>query len=237
MNRRHAMLFRSTRAGYVLTRLAERFLMDFVFAGEDILINYIRDIDRDVVAFVRNNIRKNRTMLHESEAVLLYKLTRATEGIGGAIAELGVFEGGSARVLADAKGARSLHLFDSFEGLPPIGPQDSTFVRGEYRAAKSTVERVLEGATNVKFHVGQFSNTKNEVSDLRFSLVNIDVDLRDTTIEALDFFYPRVIRGGVLVCDDYTTSEGVRNVVDDFFRDKPEVPLPLVGKQCLIVKV
>lgn len=66
------------------------------------------------------------------EAYQIHNAVVATRDVPGALAEVGVFRGGTARVICEAKGERTLHLFDTFEGLPEPGTMDDQFREGEY---------------------------------------------------------------------------------------------------------
>ena len=69
-----------------------------------------------------------------------------------------------------------------------------------------------------------------------FSFVHMDVDLYESTKSCLDFFYPRMSRGGVIISHDYLGSIGVKTAFDEYFKDKPEPVLEVTDSQCLIVK-
>lgn len=58
----------------------------------------------------------------------------------------------------------------------------------------------------------------HEVEDKEFSLVHIDVDLHDPTLASLEFFWPRLNAGGMIVCDDYGSEAcpGAKKAMDDF---------------------
>jgi O-methyltransferase len=75
------------------------------------------------------------------------------------------------------------------------------------------------------------------MKDVRFSFVHLDVDLYKSTYEALDFFYPRMTAGGILISHDYVSSQGVTQSFADFFKDKPETPIELIGYQAMFVKL
>jgi hypothetical protein len=75
------------------------------------------------------------------------------------------------------------------------------------------------------------------MSNCRYSFVNLDVDLYESTFDSLDFFYPRLERGAILISHDYSTSAAVKKAFDDFFKLKPEPVIRLCGSQCLIVKL
>jgi hypothetical protein len=75
------------------------------------------------------------------------------------------------------------------------------------------------------------------VKDKVFSLVNLDVDCYESTKKSLEFFYPRMSRGGIIISHDYITAPGVKKAFDDFFEGKTEPVLETAGSQCLVVKV
>lgn len=56
-------------------------------------------------------------LLNHCEACQIISAVTATEKLGGHLAEVGVAYGASAKLIAKYAGARSLHLFDTFEGL------------------------------------------------------------------------------------------------------------------------
>ena len=63
------------------------------------------------------------------------------------------------------------------------------------------------------------------MGDKRFCFVSIDVDLYKTTMAAWEFFYPRMVKGGVIaIYDDYDypTCPGVTKATDEFLRNKLE---------------
>lgn len=54
-------------------------------------------------------------------------------------------------------------------------------------------------------------------------------------LDCLEFFYPRMSHGGIILSHDYT-FKGVKRAFDEFFKDKPEVVIKLFGSQCMVVK-
>lgn len=65
-------------------------------------------------------------LLGLNEAYSIYRTPEKTQKIPGEIAEVGVYKGGSAKIICEAKGEKSLHLFDTFEGIPEIDLIDSS---------------------------------------------------------------------------------------------------------------
>ncbi|HSI39147.1 MAG TPA: TylF/MycF/NovP-related O-methyltransferase [Xanthobacteraceae bacterium] len=177
----------------------------------------------------------------------LQSCIRSLEQIPGAVGECGVREGKSALFMMEAsENRRDFYLFDSFEGLSdPIPLKDSirsAFRKGdkhrrfavEYEAVRSRLEK------NPRFHVlkGWIPERFGEVSNKTFCLAHIDVDLYQPTLDSLNYFYPRLSQHGIIVCDDYGSGHypGARLAFDEFFADKPEVPIELPQGQCFIIK-
>ena len=92
---------------------------------------------------------------------------------------------------------------------------------------------------NVHFYKGYFPDSiPPGFDELKFSFVHLDADLFEPTIEGLKYFYPRMNAKGMLVVHDYNAWKGARMAVDEFFSDKPEMPVPMPDKSgsALIVK-
>jgi O-methyltransferase len=171
------------------------------------------------------------------EAYMIRAAVLATARVPGAIAEVGVFRGGTARVIGEAKGERTLHLFDTFQGLPAPKDIDTGFAEGEYSCSLEAVKAFLAGIPDVHCYKGLFPATGAPVADQLFSFVHLDVDLYESTREALAFFYPRMSVGGMLISHDYVEFAAVRQAFDDYFGEARQPVLELSGNQCLVVKV
>lgn len=171
------------------------------------------------------------------EAYLIHSVVLATAKLEGDIAEVGVFWGGTARVICEAKGDRRLHLFDTFEGLPEPDEIDSAFQKGQYACSLESVRDYLSGFPRVQFYKGYFPATGEPVKDRSFSFVHLDVDLYTSTLQALEFFYPRMEPGAIIISHDYVEFPGVRKAFDEFFEHKSEPVVELSGNQCLVTKI
>ncbi len=203
---------------------------------------------REVVSFQQperaREVERVREILTEwptqtmgvDEAYMIRTAVLRTAKIEGEIAEVGVFRGASAKVICEAKGDRALHLFDTFEGLPQPGEQDTEFHKGQYARSIESVSEYLKGYSNVKLYKGIFPATSGPVRDRQFSFVHLDVDLYESTTAALEFFYPRMSPGGIIISHDYVEFAGVRHAFDEFFANKIEPVIELTGNQCLVVK-
>jgi O-methyltransferase len=160
---------------------------------------------------------------------LVAELVKGLGHVAGDLAECGVYTGATAFFMLQACRAaghpRSLHLFDSFEGLSaPESPDGAYWRGGDLAVPEAEARATLAGFDDVHVYRGWIPDRFSEVADRRFAFVHIDVDLYQPTLDSLAFFYPRVSPGGIIVCDDYgfTTCPGATQAVTEFMRDKPE---------------
>lgn len=73
----------------------------------------------------------------------------------------------------------------------------------------------------------------------KLCFAHIDVDLYDSTKCAIEFVYPKLTSGGIVVFDDYgdLVSQGAKKATDEFFTDKKEKPVYLTTKQSIVIKI
>ncbi len=188
---------------------------------------------RDLIAETR---KATAMVLLDAEAYNIYAAARQTAKVPGIIAEVGVYRGGSARLICAVKGSRDLHLFDTFAGLPEAGEHDAKFQKGGFASSIDEVRNFLSPFPGVHFHQGLFPATAAGLEDLRFSFVHLDVDLYESTRAALEWFYPRMNRGSILISHDYD-AEGVHLAFDQFFASRPECVIELARTQVAFVKL
>ncbi len=198
------------------------------------------DNDRKEFFSLIRSVRKETDLLLEDiEAYTIFMAVKRTKKVKGDIAEVGVYRGGSATIICAAKGERHLFLFDTFEGLPQVDSIDAVwpFYEGKFHASFEEVRKYLARQSNVSIYKGIFPATGTAVKDRSFSMVNLDVDTFQSTKDCLEFFYPLMSPGGIILSHDYLNTPGVRKAFDDFFADKPEPVLETSASQCIVVKI
>lgn len=186
----------------------------------------------------------------KDRSYILYSLTQALAHLPGDSAECGVFQGAGSFVicLGLTRGGKTgfrHHAFDSFQGLsqPTIADQPSDaraqrWQTSDLSVGVDAVRHNLRRFDFVDYHPGWIPERFSDVMDRQFAFVHIDVDLHAPTLDSLAFFYPRMVTGGVLLCDDYGSIHcpGAHKAFDDFMQDKPEKIIHLTTGQGLIVK-
>ncbi|GAG39533.1 unnamed protein product [marine sediment metagenome] len=178
-----------------------------------LLWNWNRDYLLGLKGFADNTIRYDDAFLDlfmeiysQQRALLdirgmynIYRLVKKLINIEGDIAEVGVYKGGSARVICEVKGGKSLHLFDSFEGMPETNETIDKYKKGELgNTTLENVKNYLSKFKNVYFYKGYFPESARELTNrgCKFSFVNLDVDIYESTLNGLKFFYPKMNAGG-----------------------------------------
>ncbi len=187
---------------------------------------------------------QDRTLVTPDRLFLIYQLARKAKRLPGDVAQVGVYKGGTARLIAPTFSGtdKTVHLFDTFSGMPAPDPRKDNldYVRENIFSDTSAdeVRRYLRDCGNVVLHEGIFPETAAPVRDKRFCFVYLDADLYKSTRDAIEFFYPRTVPGGIIVFDDYGSKKcpGVRTAVDEFFAANRESVIRTVPHQCVAVK-
>ena len=75
---------------------------------------------------------------------------------------------------------------------------------------------------NIELIEGDITSTVPEYisahPELKVSLLNLDVDIYEPSVIILENLYSKIVKGGVLILDDYGTFPGETKAVDDFFK-------------------
>lgn len=181
-----------------------------------------------------------RTLVPEDRCFFVYQLARGLNAASGDFAEVGVYRGGTAHLIAQAAPDKTLHLFDTFEGMPEVDAGLDGHRKGDFKdTSLDDVRRFLSPvATRVRFHPGFFPDTATDLDVPRFSFVYVDVDIYQSVLDALRYFYPRMTPGGAFLFDDFDSPKcaGVRAAIEEFLQDKPERPVVTTFHQAILIK-
>lgn len=153
--------------------------------------------------------------------------------IPGDLIETGVWRGGAAifmkgvlEVLNDT--SRKVWLADSFAWLPRPDPNCEVDVTDEmqfwsYDHLAASVEQVKDNFhryglldDRVRFLAGWFKDTLPTAPIEKLSLLRLDGDMYESTMDALTALYPKLSPGGYCIVDDYGCVEACKLAVDHY---------------------
>jgi O-methyltransferase len=174
---------------------------------------------------------KKYTMIPREFFILNLDLCSEFRKINGDYVECGVWRGGMSAAIAEVLGKdRTVHLYDSFEGLPPakeidgkeaIEWQKNTVAPGYFdncTAEEKFAINALAIARHDRYevHRGWFDRTLPERKQHSIAILRLDGDWYDSIMTCLEHLYPDVVDGGVIILDDYYTWDGCARAVHDY---------------------
>lgn len=154
------------------------------------------------------------------------------DNIPGDFIETGVWRGGAtifmkALLKANDINDRVVWVADSFEGLP--APNESKYIadKGDKHYLRKELAVSLETVKgnflkydlldeNVKFLKGWFKDTLPTAPIDQLSLLRLDGDMYESTMDALNALYPKLSVGGYLIVDDWGAIQKCRQAVEDY---------------------
>jgi hypothetical protein len=154
--------------------------------------------------------------------------------LNGMLAECGCFRGLSSYVICSrikrhdpSFDGRGYEIYDSFQGLSapqgkdsaPDGGADVTVTAsmkaGQFAASLEVVRRALMPFPGIDYFPAWIPQGFRDDNEARYRFVHVDVDLYQPTKDSFEYFWPRLVPGGVVVCDDYNWP-GARRAVEEF---------------------
>jgi O-methyltransferase len=141
------------------------------------------------------------------------------DDVPGDFAETGIWRGGAITLmlgLLKAHGVKDRKVWaaDSFQGLPPPNledyPMDGDIPWHTYPDATVSIEQVRENlrrydllSDQVIFLKGWFRDTLHKAPIKQLAMLRLDGDMYESTMDALIPLYPKIVKGGFVIVDDY----------------------------------
>lgn len=169
----------------------------------------------------------------------------ANRGIKGDFVECGVWKGGNLILFEilnkklDLK--KKIFGFDTFEGMSAPSVHDVKFsgwsalenyknrIKSENGYCLATLDEVKK---NLNYEVpnNHINLIKGKVEETlllnknlpeEISILRLDTDFYESTLIELEMLYPKLVKGGILIIDDYGSYKGSKKAVDEYFKKKP----------------
>ena len=158
-----------------------------------------------------------------------------------AVAEGGVYQGDFSKIINECFPHNRLYLFDTFEGF------DSRDIEIEHRENYSILDVKHMGNTGIELVLSKLPHKENAIIkkgyfpetavgiDEKFIFVNLDFDLYKPTLEGLRFFYPKMVKDGIILIHDYFNPgyKGIQEAIYDYMDEtKNKLKLFPIGDRC-----
>lgn len=202
--------------------------------------NFYFETDETFQLIFREGVKRSGST-HDPEVVhqRLYntlQFLRYAVDLDGEVAECGAFKGLSSFVFCnyirlarpEFDGDR-YHIFDSFEGLSEPSKQDLSgqstgeideeFQKaGAFHGSLETVKSTLRDFPRIEYHRGWIPQSFEGIPEREYKFVHLDLDLYEPIKGGVEYFYPRMVQGGVIVIDEYGFPRwpGARKAVDEY---------------------
>jgi hypothetical protein len=188
---------------------------------------------------------------------LLAQYFLETLSVPGARAECGAYRGATALLLCHAWRSREpqfkggdFFLIDSFSGvsdsaaedlIPVRGPDGATrmepfFPPGKTDVTPEMVRGFFSDYPEAKIVPGWIPQVFSLLPEREWAFVHLDLTLFEPTLASLEYFYPRLARGGVILCDGSVFCPGAEKAWTKFCTER-DVPYAMLGhRESVLIK-
>ena len=172
-----------------------------------------------------------------AKSIVHYELYKRIIDLPGEVIECGVFKGTSLirfatyREILESQFSRKIIGFDAFGKFPDNVSMetDKEFIkRFEMEAGNGISKEELESILEYKkfqninlvkgFIPDVFSEYFNKKPETQIALLHIDVDVYEATMASLKNLYHRVVKGGLIIFDDYGQVDGATEAINEFIK-------------------
>lgn len=168
------------------------------------------------------------------------------EKIQGCFVECGVWKGGTSMWMLTCQSKynneREIYLYDTFNGITIPSNKDVQIQSNELaidiynryngnwmvcplEEVKNNISKVEYDFKNIHYIKGDIMNTleNNENIPEKISLLRLDTDWYESTKKELEILFPKLVKNGFVIIDDYYYWEGAKKATDEFFFQRPNI--------------
>ncbi len=175
---------------------------------------------------ISKTLKRNPDLAPKARFYNLIQFYCSTFSLEGETAEAGCLFGlssflmcGYERLKDPSFSGKGHHIFDSFVGLSTPTREDiqkdieNPYInkllkrkekgKHRHRSFLEITKKTLSEFPDIQYNIGWIPEVFKNLPDREYRFVHVDVDLYEPTYASFEYFYPRLIKGGVIVCDDY----------------------------------
>lgn len=199
--------------------------------------------ENDRVFYFENNFYLTSKKDRLAKVLSHYEIYKKIIDLPGEIIECGIFKGASLsrlimfRDLLESSNSRNIIGFDTFEDFPETNYEKDKIKRNDFidKAGKKSIplKKLKENLyqrnlyENVRLIKGDIIETipkfVKENPELKIALINLDTDIYEPAEIILKYLYPHLVKGGIIMFDDYGVFPGETKAIDEFFKNKNEL--------------
>ncbi|WP_157976912.1 TylF/MycF/NovP-related O-methyltransferase [Taibaiella helva] len=191
---------------------------------------------------------KPDSLINLYQAWELWTLAGDLEKVPGDILEVGVWRGSTSIIMGTrlkiAGSLKKIYACDTFEGVVKAsGPNDNFYKGGEHKdTSLELVDRLIgeAGLDNIHLLRGIFpDDTGDEIAGKRFALCHIDVDAYESARSVLEWVWPRLHIGGVVVFSDYgfPITQGITQLVNECYSEQDRIILHNLNGNGILIRI
>jgi O-methyltransferase len=168
---------------------------------------------------------REHTLVDDMRCYELWQLVPQVAPLDGCLIEVGVWRGGTGALIAHRANRAGIsapvYLCDTFAGVVKVSDRDPYYSGGEHAdTSREHVARLLNHLQlpNAVLLEGIFPDeTASEIPEEHVRFCHIDVDVYDSASDVLEWVWPLLVPGGLVIFDDYgfPTTPGVTRLVDE----------------------
>lgn len=209
------------------------------------LINPFPDFENEVTDIIKKC--KPFTMTSEERLYAMHKAIEyiVKNNIAGDIVECGVWRGGSTMcallsLMKLQKTNYQIFLYDTFEGMSEPSEKDADLLGKGAKQLLNQSEKTTEDimwcyapiedvkkniestgypSQQVNYIKGKVEETIPQTMPDDIAILRLDTDWYESTYHELKYLFPKLVKGGVLIIDDYGHWQGAREAVDQYFKE------------------
>jgi len=197
-------------------------------------LSFLKNLNQQDIWNCENIYHLKTDISRMSNFIYHYEIYKKIVELPGDVVECGVFKGSSLirfltfREILENYNTRKIYGFDVFGKFPKSKNQaDKSFLKGwEKNAGDGIAVKELNDILNDK-KFSNFELIKGDVkktipkllrqhSSFKISLLHLDMDIYEPTKFSLNKLFPYVVKGGIILIDDYNTVYGATKAIDEF---------------------
>ena len=162
---------------------------------------------------------------HTKNPSLLISLLESVCDVKGDIVEIGVYKAEKYMLFLDIakQQGKIAHAVDSFRGFPNVSKFDTFYKKGDLDVnGADWLRKKIANKKNARIHEGFIPEILKDIGINTISFIHIDVDLYKPTKQSLEWAWPLMAPGGIIICHDYLPNDekNCSKAIDEFINDK-----------------